>query len=246
MLTQNFAVELVLTLAASLIALSVHEFFHAFAAYKLGDSTAKSMGRLSINPIKHLDPFGVLCMVFFHFGWAKPVPINPNNFEKPRAHFAISALAGPLSNITLGFLSAPIYLLLRNVFTLGENTFLNSLMINTVLFFGLFHIVNVGLGVFNLLPIPPFDGSRIANVLLPEKWYFKIMKYEKKIYLGVLAWMLLGDYVYRALISLSFINGSAFLSGFVRIFSLSGLISDAISFISQIILNFWQLIPFLG
>ena len=185
-------------------------------------------------------------MVFFHFGWAKPVPINPRNFEKPRAHFAISALAGPLSNILLGFLCAPLYLLLAKALTYTNHAFLNTLTYNTTLFFGLFHLVNIGLGVFNLIPIPPFDGSRIVNVLLPRKWYFKIMKYEKKIYFGVLGWMLLGNYIYSALISLSFIKSSAFLSGFVRIFSLTGLISDAINFISRLILNFWQLIPFLS
>ena len=247
MFSQNNIATLILSLAASLIALSVHEFSHAFAAYKLGDSTAKDMGRLSINPLKHLDPFGTLCMVFFHFGWARPVPINPGNFEKPRAHFAISALAGPISNIVLGFFSAPIYLLLMKVFIYTDsNAFLNSLMLNTVLFFGLFHIVNIGLGIFNLIPIPPFDGSRIVNVLLPERTYFKVMKYEKKIYLGVIAWMLLGDYIYKALISIRFIKSSAFLSGFARIFSFSGLISDAIDFFSGIILKFWQLMPFLS
>ena len=94
---------LILSALATLITLSIHEFSHAFAAYKLGDNTAKYMGRLSINPLKHLDPAGALCMIFFRFGWAKPVPIDPRNFKNPKKDFALSALAGPLSNLILRF-----------------------------------------------------------------------------------------------------------------------------------------------
>ncbi len=246
MFSQNYLIQLILSLAASLIALSVHEFSHALAAYKLGDPTARSMGRLSINPLKHLDPVGTLCMVFFHFGWARPVPIDPRYFKKPRKHFAITALAGPLSNILLGFIIAPLYLLCSNLFVYTDSSFLNSLMLNTLIFLYTFHVINIGLGVFNLIPLPPFDGSRIVNVVLPQKWYFKIMKYERYIYFGVIGWLLIGDTVYRALLKLSFVSSNAFLSGAARILSLSALISDAISFMSDIIIRFWQLIPFLG
>ena len=97
MFSTDYLIELVISCVAALIALSVHEFSHAYAAYKLGDPTARNLGRLSINPIKHLDPLGTICMIFFHFGWAKPVPINARNFKNPRNGFAISALAGPLS-----------------------------------------------------------------------------------------------------------------------------------------------------
>lgn len=246
MFSQNYVIQLLLSLVASLIALSVHEFSHAYAAYRLGDPTAKSMGRLSINPIKHLDPIGTLCMVFFHFGWARPVPIDPRYFKKPRKYFAITALAGPLSNILLGFLIAPLYLLCANFFVYTDNTFLNNLMVNTLIFLYTFHVVNIGLGVFNLIPLPPFDGSRIVNVLLPQKWYFKIMKYERYIYFGVIGWLLVGDYIYKALLMINFVSSNAFLSGAARILSLSALISDAISFMSDIIIKFWQLIPLLG
>ena len=102
-------VELILTAVAVLITLSIHEFSHAYAAYKLGDDTAKNLGRLSINPIKHLDPIGALCMLFFRFGWAKPVPINPRNLKKPKRDFAVSALAGPLSNLILGFIFSGVF-----------------------------------------------------------------------------------------------------------------------------------------
>ncbi len=243
MFSQNYIVQLILSLAASLLAISVHEFSHAYAAYKLGDPTAKSIGRLTINPIKHLDPVGTLCMVFFHFGWARPVPIDPRYFKKPRGYFAITALAGPMSNILLAFLIAPLYLLCSKFFVYTGNAFLNSLMLNTLIFLYTFQIINVGLGVFNLIPLPPFDGSRIVNVLLPKKWYFKIMKYERYIYFGVIGWLLLGDGIYRWLIKLSFVSSNAFLSGAVRVFSLSALVSDAISFVSEIIMRFWQLIP---
>ena len=101
----------ILSLLAALIALSVHEFAHGYAAYKMGDSTAKNLGRLSFNPLKHLDIFGTICMVLFRFGWAKPVPINARNFKNPKRGFAISALAGPLSNLLLGFLTVGLYLL---------------------------------------------------------------------------------------------------------------------------------------
>ena len=246
MFNKEYIVELVLTITAALISLGIHEFSHALAAYKLGDPTAKNLGRLSINPLKHLDPFGALCMIFFHFGWAKPVPINARNFKDPRRGFALSALAGPLSNIILSFLLALIFLICANTFHYTENAFLNALMQNTLNFFYIFHAINVGLGVFNLIPIPPFDGSRLLGLLLPPKWYFKIMKHEKYIYWGVIAWLLLGRYVYTTLMSFSLISSNAFLSGIARCFSLSHLLSDAISFISEIMMRFWTILPFLN
>ena len=174
--------QLILTTMAALIALTIHEFAHGYVAYKLGDGTAKSMGRLSLNPLKHLDPFGVICMVMFHFGWAKPVPINPRNFKNPRKGFALTAMAGPLTNLIFGFFTAFLYVLCVSAFRQYDASFLNSLQINTLNFLQFFFIINIGLGVFNLIPVPPFDGSRILNVILPAKWYFKVMKYERKIY----------------------------------------------------------------
>ena len=101
---------------AALIALTVHEYCHGYAAYKLGDTTARNLGRLTLNPTKHLDPIGTLCMVLFHVGWAKPVPVNPRNFKNPKRDFAITAVAGPISNLLLGFISAGLYLLLFALF----------------------------------------------------------------------------------------------------------------------------------
>ena len=238
----------ILAALASLIALTVHEVCHGYAAYKLGDNTAKNMGRLSLNPLKHLDPIGTLCMVFFHIGWAKPVPINARNFKKPKRDFAICAAAGPLSNLIMGFFGAGIFLLtyalLRDVRFTEEN-FLFNLAQNTLTFLSAFFSVNIGLGLFNLIPIPPFDGSRILHLVLPEKIYFSIMKYEKYIYYFMLGWLFLGDYVAAFLRSIPIISTSPVLYTLVGIFGLGDMISAVISFVTGAFLDLWQLIPFL-
>jgi Zn-dependent protease len=163
-----------------LISFPVHECAHAFAAYKLGDSTAKDMGRLTLNPLKHLDLFGTVLMLFAGFGWAKPVPINPNNFKNRKTGFAISSLAGPLSNIILAFLFMIIY-------RIAVTAVLGRALDNTgnMIVYGLEQavIINMVLGVFNMIPIPPLDGSRIFSVVLPERQYFMIMKYERIIFI---------------------------------------------------------------
>lgn len=235
--------QLILTAMAALVALTIHEFAHGYVAYKLGDDTAKSLGRLSLNPIKHLDPFGAICMILFHFGWANPVPINPTNFKNPRKGFAITAIAGPATNLIVGFFTAFLYLLFYSIFRETGNAFIDNFEINVLLFLLYFFSINIGLGVFNLIPVPPFDGSRILYVALPKKWYFKVMKYERQIYWGVIAWLLLGKYVYAALISMPFIASNSVLSTLVKIFSLSDILSDTINAIANGMLNFWRLIP---
>lgn len=237
--------HLLLSAMAALIALTVHEFAHGYVAYKLGDDTAKSYGRLSLNPVKHLDPFGALCMILFHFGWAKPVPIDPRNFKNPRKGFAITALAGPLTNIIIGFFTAFLYLLCLSNLKGTNVAFLNNLQINSLLFLSYFFSINIGLGIFNLIPVPPFDGSRILNVVLPPRLYFKVMQYEKQMYWGVIAWLFLGQYVYYALLSVPFIASTPLLSGIAKLFSLSDILSDTINAIANGMLNFWRLIPML-
>lgn len=234
-----------LSAVAALIALTVHEYCHGYAAYRLGDNTAKNMGRLTLNPIKHIDPYGAICMVLFHVGWAKPVPVNARNFKDPKKGFAITAAAGPASNLILGFFSALIYLVvfaLVKDLTFTTKTFGYLLISNTLSFLYIFHSINIGLGLFNLLPIPPFDGSRLLNVLLPPKTYFAIMKYEKQIYIGVLVWLLLGDYVAGFIRN---IVGGGILYWLAGIFSLSGMLSTVIGWVSDLMMGFWQLIPFL-
>lgn len=235
--------QLLLTALAALVALTIHEFAHGYVAYKLGDYTAKASGRLSLNPMHHLDPFGTLCMIFFHFGWAKPVPINPRNFKNPRRGFAITALAGPLVNLVVGFFAAFFYLLCLTTLKDTGNAFFNNLQINTLMFILYFFSINIGLGIFNLIPIPPFDGSRILNVALPERLYFKVMKYERQIYWFVIGWLLLGHYVYAYLVSVPLIGNSPALSSVAKIFSLSDMLSDAINAIANAMLKVWQLLP---
>ena len=239
----NFT-QLILSAMAALVALTIHEYAHGYVAYRLGDDTAKNRGRLSLNPLKHLDPFGAICMILFHFGWAKPVPISPSKFKNPKRGFAITALAGPAINLLMGFITTFFYVLCANTFKETESVFINTFLINTLLFLIYFFSINIGLGIFNLIPIPPFDGSRILNVILPKKWYFKIMKYEQKIYWGVIAWLLLGSYVYAALVSVPFIGNNTVLAGICKVFSLSGMLSDAIYAITNGMINLWSSLPF--
>ena len=237
-----------LSIMAVLIALAVHEYSHAYVAHKLGDDTAKNLGRLTLNPLKHLDPIGAICMLIFHVGWAKPVPINARNFKDPKKGFALTALAGPVINITLAFLFALIYKImivsLRDVPFVSES-FALRFWENLLLFVALFHYINLGLGLFNLLPFPPFDGSRILHVVLPPKVYFGIMKYERKIYLGVIAWLLLGDYVASFLRAIPVIAKSPLLSTLAGVFSLSDMLGSVITAVSNLMLSFWELFPFL-
>ena len=141
-----------------LLALSIHETAHGFAAYKLGDPTAKYDGRLSLNPLKHIDPIGALSLFFFGFGWAKPVMINPNYFKNLKRDTALTALAGPVSNILLAFVGMLFWVHLVPVL---HNAYFT-------MFIRMFILLNVNLAVFNLLPIPPLDGSKIFLTLLPQ------------------------------------------------------------------------------
>lgn len=236
----------ILSALAVLIILTIHEYSHGFVAYKLGDSTAKRLGRLTLNPIKHIDPFGALCMLLFHFGWAKPVPIDPRNFKKPKRDFALVALAGPLSNLIMAFLFAALYISLNILYIKAQlpNGFLRTLFYNTVLFVYIFHVINIGLGIFNLIPVPPLDGSRILNAVLPTKIYFGVMRYERQIYFGLIAWLFLGTYVSRALLSIPFVSANPILTFVAELFSLSDILGRLITLISRAMIDFWQLIPF--
>ncbi len=238
----------VLSALAVLITLTIHEYCHGYAAYRLGDPTAKSLGRLTLNPIKHLDPIGALCMLFFHFGWAKPVPINARYFKNPKRDFAITALAGPMSNILTAFISSFVYLLSFKLLLEIDypNEFTFALAQNTLNFFYIFHIVNIGLAVFNLLPVPPLDGSRLLNVFLPPRIYFGIMKYERTIYYVLIGWLLLGTYASSFLLSIDFVARNAFLRGAANFLSLSGMLSRLIQFISTLMMSLFRLIPFLS
>ena len=178
---QNLMMELDLTslwstllrLAAVLLCLTVHETCHGLAAYRMGDPTAKAMHRLSLNPLRHIDWFGLAMMFFVGFGWAKPVPVDPRYFRRPKQGMAVTALAGPVSNFLLAALlllvSKAIYLYAP--YSAGMEIFFNFLVDTSIL--------SVGLGFFNLLPIPPLDGSKVLAALLPDRLYFRLMRIER-------------------------------------------------------------------
>lgn len=184
---REIVISLLLTIPVILISLSVHEAAHGYLAYKMGDHTAYNLGRVTINPLKHLDPMGSLCMLVFGYGWAKPVPINARNFRNPKKGMAFTAIAGPISNIILGVIGAILFSLalvleLKFVFFSSyPNEFVANLMLIVRSFFFYFGIMNFMLAAFNLIPIPPFDGSRFFSLFLPTKTYFAIMKYERHI-----------------------------------------------------------------
>ena len=197
----DILIELLISIPAVLLCLSVHEAAHGFAANALGDPTAKNAGRLTLEPIHHLDPIGTICLLLFHVGWAKPVPVDVRYFKKPRRDIALVSLAGPLSN----FLLALIALFLQRIFMSGSSTILLAI--------GLFcystAVMSIGLGVFNLIPVPPLDGSKILFSFLPYQAELKFARYQQYIQFGVLILLFLGvldtpiniaiNFVYRIL-----------------------------------------------
>ncbi len=182
---REIMIQLILTIPTVLIALTFHEVAHGYISYKLGDPTARNMGRLTLNPVKHLDPIGSLCMLLFGIGWARPVPVNSRYYKKPKQGMALTALAGPVANLLLALVG----LLLMNLsLYLVLAPFIAPRLVLIILtFFENFAMMNIYLAVFNLIPIPPFDGSRIAFIFLPDKYYFAVMKYERYIQLAILA-----------------------------------------------------------
>lgn len=169
-------------LLAVLFCLTVHETCHGLAALALGDPTAKRQHRLSLNPLRHIDWFGLLMMLVAGFGWAKPVPVNPNYFKKPRQGMALTALAGPASNLLLALL---LLIPARLIYTYAHYSVFNQTALD---FLTSTAALSIGLGLFNLIPIPPLDGSKVLAVLLPERAYRWLMRYER---FGIFAlWLL--------------------------------------------------------
>ncbi|MBP0990444.1 MAG: site-2 protease family protein [Oscillospiraceae bacterium] len=171
--------------------LPIHEWAHGYVAYRMGDDTAKRLGRLSLNPLRHLDPIGAVALVFTGIGWAKPVPINPNNFQKRKLGMALSALAGPMSNFLIAVIGV-VLLKISGMIMYDNHVYYTDAgkIIREIL--SIVIQVNISLAVFNLLPIPPLDGSRLASYFLPEKTYFGIMKYERIFMLALMIALFMG------------------------------------------------------
>ncbi|NLB29903.1 MAG: site-2 protease family protein [Clostridiales bacterium] len=172
----SVATTVLMRVIPALFCLTIHELSHGYVAYRLGDSTAKDMGRLTLNPVRHIDPMGLVMMAVFRFGWAKPVPVNMGNFEKPKRGMALTALAGPVSNFILAAVILAIYgflyAFMPGDFGTGWRTAME--IIYTIA------LLSVFLGVFNLIPLPPLDGSKVLfGLILTDAAYYRLMRIER-------------------------------------------------------------------
>lgn len=176
--------------AAALVCIVIHEMSHGYAALALGDSTAQRMGRLSFNPVHHIDLLGLLLMITAGFGWAKPVPVNMRNFKNPKQGMALTALAGPVSNFVLAFLALGGASLIYH-FAVFPTPLVYKIVNWCFLFLLYTAILSVGLGIFNLIPIPPLDGAKVVFSLLPNRIYSWLLHYERYIMLALflLVWL---------------------------------------------------------
>ena len=169
----SYILSIIQSLIPALVCITLHELSHGYTAYLLGDDTAKSRGRLTLNPIKHMDVMGLLMMLVFHVGWAKPVPVNMYKFKNPKRGMALTALAGPMSNLVIAvvfmFVSGLLYIPL---YSSGVGYFFLGMLQLTA-------YISVGLGLFNLIPIPPLDGSKVLFSLMSDEKYYKLMRYER-------------------------------------------------------------------
>jgi len=166
----SIPLEMLLGVIPALLCITLHELSHGYVAWRLGDTTARDAGRLTLNPLRHIDWMGLIMMVAFHFGWAKPVPVNMYRFREPKKGMALTALAGPVCNLLLAIVFLLIYGLLF-IPLKGEGVILETVYITAYL--------SLSLAVFNLLPIPPLDGSKVLFSVLPNDRYYRLMRYER-------------------------------------------------------------------
>ncbi len=206
---------IIASLLVIFVALPFHEYAHAFVANKLGDRTARYQGRLTFNPLAHIDYLGALGIILFGFGWARPVPVNANGFKNAKRDMAITAAAGPVMNLALASIGAFLHYLFAYIALGKESIF----CVYVALLFDAFCVINVGLAVFNLLPIPPLDGWKIMGAILPARTYWKIMAYER--------------YVSFAVVLLIFTGALSVPLGFLR-----GIFYTIVTFLPKVIFGF--------
>lgn len=169
----SYLLDLLLQVIPALLCIMIHEICHGAAAYALGDRTAATQGRLSLNPLRHIDWFGLLMLAVFHFGWAKPVSVDMRNFKNPKRDMAITAFAGPLSNFLLAALALFLYGLLYAPLRGSDAGYFCLTLLNTMAY------LSISLGLFNLIPFPPLDGSKVLFAFLPDKAYLRLMVLER-------------------------------------------------------------------
>ena len=209
----NWLMTLFARAAVLILCLPVHECAHAYVAYRMGDSTAKDQGRITLNPLAHLSPVGAVAILACGIGWAKPVPIDARYFKNPKLGMALSDLAGPVANLLCGLVGMVLFKILAYspLYDLRAVQAVGTLLLYIVR-------VNLSLAVFNLLPIPPLDGSRLATYFLPRRLYFQLMQYEQFIMIGLLAvlWLGLLDTPLRILNNALFM-GMDWITGFIDV-----------------------------
>lgn len=172
-------ITLLVSAVAALLCITFHELSHGLAAYRLGDPTAKNAGRLTLNPIKHIDPIGLLMMVVARVGWAKPVPVDMRYFKRPKRDMAITALAGPVSNFIMALAALALSSLIYHLTAMGTGWLVCLCLLSNLA------VLSVGLGLFNLIPIPPLDGAKVLFSVLPDRGYLTILRYERYVMIAL-------------------------------------------------------------
>ena len=179
--------NILISVVPALLVITFHELSHGLVALMLGDSTAKDAGRLTLNPIRHIDPMGLLMLVIFRFGWAKPVPVDMRRFKNPKQGMAVTALAGPVSNFLLACVMLFLYGALNRVLSNAGSA---GIYVLQMIYLSAY--ISLALGIFNLIPVPPLDGSKVLFAFIPDAMYMKLMRYERYGMLILLALIAVG------------------------------------------------------